>query len=64
MYAGHLPHLEVAVSYLGTGDETTGVVTFVNSGVICLEKDESGYHMRWCLIPSKFHLNKGSNLYA
>ena len=52
MYVGHLPHLEKAVSYLVTGDETAGVVKFVNSGVVCVEKGDNGYYIRWYLIPS------------
>jgi phosphohistidine phosphatase len=52
MYVGHLPHMEKAVSYLVAGDETAGVVKFVNSGVVCVEKDDNGYHIRWYLIPS------------
>jgi len=52
MYVGHLPHLEKAVSYLVAGDEKAGVVKFVNSGVVCVEKDDSGYHIGWYLVPS------------
>jgi len=52
MYIGHLPHMEKTVSYLVTGDETAGVVKFVNAGVVCVEKDDNGYHTRWYLIPS------------
>ena len=52
MYAGHLPHLEKAVSYLVAGDEEAGVVKFVNGGVVCVEKDDSGYHIGWYLVPS------------
>ena len=52
MYVGHLPHLEKAVSYFVTGDETSGVVKFVNSGVVCVEKEDNGYHIGWYLIPS------------
>ena len=52
MYVGHLPHMEKAVSYLVTGDETAGVVKFVNAGVVCVEKDDNGYHIGWHLTPS------------
>ena len=52
MYVGHSPHLEKAVSYLVAGDEKAGVVKFVNSGVVCVEKDDSGYHIGWYLVPS------------
>ena len=52
MYVGHLPHMEKAVSYLVAGDETAGVVKFVNAGVVCVEKDGNGYHIGWYLTPS------------
>ncbi len=52
MYVGHLPHLGKLVSYLVAGSEAAGVVKFVNSGVVCLERDSTGYHIRWYLIPS------------
>jgi len=44
--------MEKAVSHLVTGDETAGVVKFVNGGVVCVEKDDSGYHIGWYLTPS------------
>ena len=52
MYVGHLPHMKKLVSYLITGDEDADVVKFVNGGVVCLEKDDSGYHIKWYLQPS------------
>ena len=52
MYVGHLPHLGKLVSYLVAGDEDAGVVKFVNGGVVCVEKDSTGYHIEWYLIPS------------
>ena len=52
MYVGHLPHVEKTVSYLVTGDETAGVVKFVNAGVVCVEKGDNGCHIRWYLTPS------------
>ena len=52
MYVGHLPHLGKLVSYLIAGDEHAGVVKFVNGGVVCVEKDSTGYHIEWYLKPS------------
>ena len=52
MYVGHLPHLGKLVSYLAAGDENAGVVNFVNGGVVCIEKDGTGYHIEWYLRPS------------
>lgn len=54
MYVGHLPHLGKLVSYLVAGDDQAGAVKFVNGGVVCVEKDSSGYHMVWYLKPSMF----------
>jgi len=52
MYVGHLPHLEKLVSFLITGNEGAGVVKFVNAGVVCVNRDNAGYHIEWCLKPS------------
>lgn len=52
VYVGHLPHLGKLVSYLVAGDEVAGVVKFVNGGVVCVEKDSTGYHIEWYLLPS------------
>lgn len=52
MYVGHLPHMGKLVSQLVTGDEETGVVQFTNAGVVCLEKDETGFHVHWYLTPA------------
>jgi len=52
MYVGHLPHLGKLVSYLVSGNENAGVVKFVNGGVVCVERDSTGYHIEWYLMPS------------
>jgi len=52
MYVGHLPHMEKLVSYLVTGREDSGTVKFANGGVVCVEKDSTGFHIEWCLKPS------------
>jgi phosphohistidine phosphatase len=52
MYVGHLPHMEKLISYLITGDEDAGVVKFVHGGVVCVEKDSTGFHIEWYLKPS------------
>ena len=52
MYVGHLPHIEKLTSFLITGNEDASVVTFTNGGVVCFENDNSGYHIKWYLIPS------------
>ena len=52
MYVGHLPHLEKLISYLITNNENEGVVKFVNGGIVCVEKDSTGFHIDWYLKPS------------
>jgi phosphohistidine phosphatase len=52
LYVGHLPHLGKLVSYLVAGNEAAGAVKFVNGGVVCVEKDSTGCHIEWYLIPS------------
>jgi phosphohistidine phosphatase len=47
LYVGHLPHIEKLVSYLVTGNENQSVIKFQNSAVVCLEKNETGYHILW-----------------
>ena len=55
MYVGHLPHMEKLISYLITGNENAGAVKFVNGGVVCIEKDGTGYHIEWHLNPFLSH---------
>jgi phosphohistidine phosphatase len=52
MYVGHLTHLGKLVSYLVAGDESAGVVKFVNGGVVCVEKGTAGYSIAWSLNPA------------
>ena len=52
LHVGHLPHLGKLISYLTTGDEDTGVVAFVNGGVVCVKQDSTGHHIEWYLKPS------------
>ena len=51
LYVGHLPHLERLASYLVSGNEDATIVKFQNSGVLCLEKEHSHYHVRWLFTP-------------
>lgn len=51
MYVGHLPHMGKLVSYLVAGNEDAGVVSFSNGGVVCVEEDDNGYHIKWFLLP-------------
>ena len=52
MVVGHLPYMEKLVSYLTSGKEEPKVLKFQNSGIVCLDKDESGWFIRWTLNPN------------
>lgn len=52
MYVGHLPHIEKMVSSLLCGNENTRLVEYENAAVICIDRDEDGYHLNWMLKPS------------
>lgn len=52
MVVGHLPYMEKLVSYLTTGREAPKVLKFQNSGIVCLDRDESGWFIRWTLNPN------------
>ena len=51
LYIGHLPHLEKLLSYLVTGNANTDIIKFQNSAVVCLEKSENHYQLKWYLTP-------------
>ena len=51
LYIGHLPHLEKLVSFLVTADENQNILKFQNSAIVCLEKVDNLYHVRWYLTP-------------
>ncbi|MFV9615153.1 MAG: phosphohistidine phosphatase SixA [Gammaproteobacteria bacterium] len=51
LYIGHLPHLEKLAAYLVTGNENSNIIKFQNSAVLCLEKSENNYQLRWYLTP-------------
>ena len=52
MLVGHLPHLEKLCSRLLCDDEAKSIVSFQNSGVVCLEKDEAQHwSIQWILTP-------------
>jgi phosphohistidine phosphatase len=49
LYVGHLPHLEKLATYLVTGNKNDNIIKFQNSAVICLEKSDSHFQLRWYL---------------
>lgn len=52
MYVGHLPHMGKMVSRLLCGNENTKVVQYENAAVVCINRNEEGYHLNWMLKPS------------
>ncbi len=48
---GHLPHLARLASLLLTGNEGTAVISFQNSGILCLEREGSNWHVCWMVTP-------------
>ena len=52
MLVGHLPHLSRLAAVLLTGKTAPEVVTFQNSGIVCLERDiDREWSLRWMVIP-------------
>lgn len=53
MLVGHLPFMERLASYLITGSAEKPVISFQNSGIICLDMDvDTGFWtIRWALLP-------------
>jgi len=52
MIVGHLPFLQRLSSLLLTGTQNQEPVSFVNSGVVCLEHKE-GWSISWDITPNK-----------
>ena len=54
MLVGHLPFMEKLTSYLITGDEDKPVFRFQNSGIVCLDQDETNgfWVIKWALMPN------------
>ena len=55
LLVGHLPHLSKLASLLICGDLDMSPIHFRNGGVLCLEKNESGYHVVWHINPTMFY---------
>jgi phosphohistidine phosphatase len=49
---GHMPHLSRLASLLLCGDADETVVSFVNGGMVCLERSTEGvWAVRWSIVP-------------
>ncbi len=51
MILGHLPYMERLVSFLTAGNPDLHVIRFQNSGIVCLDRDENGWYIKWTLNP-------------
>ncbi len=52
MMVGHLPHLQRLASLLLTEESEQNPVTFQNSGVVCLERNQDdSWSLRWAITP-------------
>jgi phosphohistidine phosphatase len=51
MIVGHLPYMERLVSFLTAGNPDLHVIRFQNSGIVCLDRDENGWFIKWTLNP-------------
>ena len=52
MVVGHLPFMEKLVGLLVAGALDNRVFRFQNSGIVCLDKDETGWFISWTLMPN------------
>ena len=51
LIVGHLPFLDKLAGLLIAGDQSETVVSFVNSGIVCLASDQGGWLVSWCITP-------------
>ncbi|MCP3924009.1 MAG: phosphohistidine phosphatase SixA [Desulfobacterales bacterium] len=52
MIVGHLPYLNRLVSYLVTGNIDKKIFDLQNGGILCLNKDEDGWVIKWGFMPN------------
>lgn len=51
MVVGHLPFMEKLVSYLSAGRTDKRVYKFQNSGIVCLDREDDDWFIKWTLNP-------------
>lgn len=51
MIVGHLPHLNRLAGMLLTGNPAHVLISFVNSGIVCLEKEQGRWSIAWIVVP-------------
>jgi len=55
MLVGHLPHLQRLAGLLICNDADREAVCFRHGGVVCLEKQQSGWSVLWQINPTLFY---------
>lgn len=51
MVVGHLPFLNKLTGLLLAGDQERNIISFTNSGVVCLEKKQYQWSIAWIVVP-------------
>jgi phosphohistidine phosphatase len=51
MLVGHLPFMERLVGQVVVGDPDRRLFKFQGGGIVCLDRDEAGWYIRWTLSP-------------
>jgi len=51
MLVGHLPHLSRLGSQLLVGNSEKEIIAFRNSAIVCLQREDEVYSLRWILTP-------------
>jgi phosphohistidine phosphatase len=51
MLVGHLPFMERLAGQLIAGDPELRVFKVQGGGILCLDRDDRGWHVRWALMP-------------
>ena len=51
MIVGHLPYMERLVSFLTGGNPELQVIRFQNSGIVCVDREEKSWFIKWTLNP-------------
>ena len=51
MVVGHLPYLSRLASLLLAGNPDQPIVSFKNSGVVCLDEGQDGWVLCWAFVP-------------
>jgi phosphohistidine phosphatase len=51
MLVGHLPFMERLIGWLTVGDPEQRPFKMQRGGIVCLDRDGRGWHIKWALMP-------------